>query len=147
MEYARRGYVVMSIDMYGHGNSDVLYTPEIAPTSVGMYDAVKLIAALPYVDKTKIGVTGHSNGAMAANFAVDLDNKVAKPLIAAVLLVANNATYTDAAAITRTTTNTAGAMWVSLPRSLTNSSSASSRRMARCPLLRISSTSRLPNRS
>lgn len=97
VEYARRGYVVMSIDMYGHGNSEVLYTPEIAPTSVGMYDAVKLIAALPYVDKAKIGITGHSNGAMASNFAIDLDNKAEKPLVAAVLLVANNATYTDAA--------------------------------------------------
>ncbi len=97
VEYARRGYVVMSIDMYGHGNSDVLYTPEIAPTSVGMYDAVRLMAALPYVDKTKIGITGHSNGAMAANFAIDLDNKAATPLVAAVLLVANNATYNDAA--------------------------------------------------
>ncbi len=97
VEYARRGYVVMSIDMYGHGNSDVLYTPEIGPTSVGFYDAVKLIAALPYVDKTKIGITGHSNGAMAANFAIDLDNKAPTPLVAAVLLVANNATYTDAA--------------------------------------------------
>ncbi len=97
VEYARRGYVVMSIDMYGHGNSDILYTPEIAPTSVGMYDAVKLMAALPYVDKTKIGITGHSNGAMASNYAIDLDNKVDKPLVSAVLLVANNATYTDAA--------------------------------------------------
>jgi len=97
VEYARRGYVVLSIDMYGHGNSDVLYTPEIAPTSVGMMDAVKLVAALPYVDKTKIGITGHSNGAMAANFAIDLDNKLDKPLVHAVLLVANNATYTNAA--------------------------------------------------
>ncbi|MDF1500026.1 MAG: acetylxylan esterase [Anaerolineales bacterium] len=35
VEYSRRGYVVMSIDMYGHGNSEVLYTPEIVPTSVG----------------------------------------------------------------------------------------------------------------
>ena len=67
VEYARRGYVVMSIDMYGHGNSDTLYTPEIAPHATGMTDAVKLMAALPYVDKTKIGITGHSNGARAAN--------------------------------------------------------------------------------
>ena len=29
VEYSRRGYVVLSIDMYGHGNSEVLYTPEI----------------------------------------------------------------------------------------------------------------------
>ncbi len=95
VEYARRGYVVLSIDMYGHGNSEVLYTPEIVPTSVGMYDAVKLIAALPYVDTERIGVTGHSNGAMASNFAVDLDNLAETRLISSVLLVANNATYTD----------------------------------------------------
>ncbi len=97
VEYARRGYVVMSIDMYGHGNSDVLYTPQIATRATGMTDAVELMAALPYVDKTKIGVTGHSNGARAANYAVDNDNKKDKPLIHAVLLVANDPTYKDAA--------------------------------------------------
>jgi hypothetical protein len=96
VEYARRGYVVMSIDMYGHGNSDVLSTAEIVPTSIGMYDAVKLMAALPYVDNTKIGITGHSNGGWASNLAVDLDNKAEKPLIASVLLVANDPFYTDA---------------------------------------------------
>lgn len=95
VEYARRGYVVLSIDMYGHGNSEVLYTTELYPTSVGMMDAVKLIAALPYVDSTQIGVTGHSNGAMAANFAIDADNMAETPLIASVLLVANDADYVD----------------------------------------------------
>jgi dienelactone hydrolase len=95
VEYARRGYVVMSIDMYGHGNSDVL-TGSAATRATGMTDAVELIAALPYVDKTKIGVTGHSNGARAANYAVDDDNKKDKPLIRAVLLVANDPTYKDA---------------------------------------------------
>ena len=96
VEYARRGYVVMSMDMYGHGNSDVLYATQIATRATGMTDAVELIASLPYVDKTRIGVTGHSNGARAANFAVDDDNKKAKPLITAVLLVANDPTYKDA---------------------------------------------------
>ena len=61
-----------------------------------MSDAVELMASLPYVDKTKIGVTGHSNGARAANYAVDDDNKKDKPLIPSVLLVANDPTYTDA---------------------------------------------------
>src|ERR1035438_287669 len=77
VEYARRGYVVMSMDMYVHGNSDVLYATQIATRATGMTDAVELIASLPYVDKTRIGVTGHSNGARAANFAVDDDNKKA----------------------------------------------------------------------
>ena len=95
VEYARRGYVVLSIEMNGHGSSEILHTPEIVPTSVGMIDAVKLIANLPYVDTSRIGVTGHSNGAMAANLAVDIDNTFDTPLIASVLLVANDATYKD----------------------------------------------------
>ncbi len=93
VEYARRGYVVMSIDMYGHGNSDALLPDLTAYRATGMTDAVELIAALPYVDASRIGVTGHSNGARAANLAVDDDLLKETPLISAVLLVANNATY------------------------------------------------------
>jgi len=73
VELARRGYVVLSIDMYGHGDSDYL-TSDITLGGTGMYDGVKLLAALPYVDTSKIGVSGHSNGARAANFSVALDN-------------------------------------------------------------------------
>lgn len=94
-EYARRGYVVMSIDMYGHGNSDAVASTEWQSRGTGMYDAVELIASLPYVDKKHIGVTGHSNGARAANWSIDEDNLKQNPLISAVLLVANDANYTD----------------------------------------------------
>lgn len=93
VEYARRGYVVMSIDMYGHGNSDVIPNEELTLRGTGMYDAVELMATFPYVDTTRIGVTGHSNGARACNLSVDDDNLAEKPLISAVFLVANDATY------------------------------------------------------
>lgn len=95
VEYARRGYVVMSIDMYGHGNSDVVTPAEWPHRGTGMYDAVELMADLPYVDKTKIGITGHSNGARAANWSVKEDNLKEEPLVSAVLLVANDAMYTS----------------------------------------------------
>lgn len=95
VELARRGYVVMSIDMYGHGDSDPLPSDEIAVGGTGMYDAVQLLADLPYVDADRIGVTGHSNGARAANFSVAIDNLAEQPLIASVLLVDNDATYRD----------------------------------------------------
>ena len=94
VEYSRRGYVVMSIDMYGHGNSDAVAPTEWQNRGTGMYDAVELMAGLPYVDKTKIGITGHSNGARAANWSINEDNKKDHPLISAVLLVANDAIYT-----------------------------------------------------
>jgi len=97
VELARRGYVVLSIDMYGHGNSDYLNYADLAANGTGMYDAVKLIADLPYVDTDKIGVSGHSNGARAANFSVAIDNAAETQLISAVLLVDNDGVYTDAA--------------------------------------------------
>jgi pimeloyl-ACP methyl ester carboxylesterase len=96
VELARRGYVVLSIDMYGHGNSDPLPADEIAVGGTGMYDAVKLVADLPYVDKDKVGVSGHSNGARAANISTAIDNAADEPLISAVFLVDNDAVYTDA---------------------------------------------------
>ena len=93
VELSRRGYVVMSIDMYGHGNSDAVVPEDWQTRGTGMYDAVELIANLPYVDKSQIGITGHSNGARAANWAIDDDNLAETPLVSAVLLVANDATY------------------------------------------------------
>lgn len=104
IEYARRGYVVISIDMYGHGNTQAFeggiegHVGDFVPqdwdkNGTGMYDAVKLMATLPYVDKSKIGITGHSNGARACNLSIEDDNKLDIPLVAAVLLVANDAVY------------------------------------------------------
>ena len=95
VELARRGYVVLSVDMYGHGNSDYLPNADLAVGGTGLYDGVKLIADLPYVDKDKIGISGHSNGARAANFSVALDNAADEQLIDAVFLVDNDPTYTD----------------------------------------------------
>lgn len=97
VELSRRGYVVMSIDMYGHGNSEAIPPEDWEIRGTGMYDGVELIADLPYVDTENIGVTGHSNGARAANWSVQEDNN--KPederLISSVLLIANDAMYTD----------------------------------------------------
>ncbi len=93
VEWARRGYVVMTIDMYGHGNSDNVYTDEWEYHGTGMYDAVLLMNDFPYVDSDKIGITGHSNGARAANWTIDTDNAADEQIVDAVLLVANDATY------------------------------------------------------
>jgi dienelactone hydrolase len=87
VELARRGYVVVSIDMYGHGNSSPLINDQLTLGATGMYDVVKLVADLPYVQADKIGISGHSNGARASNYAVALDNEAETPLIAALLLV------------------------------------------------------------
>jgi pimeloyl-ACP methyl ester carboxylesterase len=94
VELARRGYVVVSIDMYGHGNSSNLRYDQLTLGGTGMYDVVKLVSELPYIDT--IGVSGHSNGARAANFSVVLDDAAEKQLIDAVFLVDSDPVYRDA---------------------------------------------------
>jgi pimeloyl-ACP methyl ester carboxylesterase len=95
LELSRRGFVVVSIDMYGHGNSDYLRNEDAAVGGTGMYDAVRLVADLPCVDRGRIGVSGHSSGATAADYSVQIDNAAQPPLIAAVMLVDNDPVYTD----------------------------------------------------
>jgi hypothetical protein len=58
---------------------------------------VLLMATFPYVNKAKIGITGHSNGARAVNLSIEDDNKAPQPLVAAALLVANDPTYRNPA--------------------------------------------------
>jgi dienelactone hydrolase len=94
IEFARRGYVVVAIDMYGHGDSEAVafntwWSEDGATGANGLYDAVQMLAGLPFVDADQIGVTGHSNGGTATNLSVLLDNEAPAPLIDAALIVAN----------------------------------------------------------
>jgi len=95
VELARRGYVVLSMDMYSHGHSDPV--PNIGILTTGMYEAVKMIASLNFVDASRIGITGHSLGGMSSNTAVQLDNAAPERLISAVLLNSADAVYKDEA--------------------------------------------------
>ncbi|MDR1893315.1 MAG: hypothetical protein LBQ61_01315, partial [Spirochaetales bacterium] len=63
-EYARRGYVVLNIDMFGHGNSGT----EAADT-VAAQPAVRYLSSLAFVDSNNIGIEGHSKGGLAAELA------------------------------------------------------------------------------
>lgn len=63
IELARRGFIVLTVDREGHGN----YLPTSDSGSAmmntnGLYDSAKYVYNLPEVDKTKVGITGHSMG-------------------------------------------------------------------------------------
>ena len=58
IEFAQRGYVVLSIDQRGHGYSD---GPAFAD-GFGGPDALAYLRSLPIVDTTQIGLEGHSMG-------------------------------------------------------------------------------------
>jgi acetyl esterase/lipase len=70
LELARRGIVVIAIDPYAQGGSSSSMTPRSATDEgYGMYAVVDYAADtgnLNYVDKQRIGATGHSAGGNAA---------------------------------------------------------------------------------
>jgi len=61
IEFARRGYVVLAIDMTGHGYSD----PPTFANSFGGPDGLRYLRSLDIVDKDNIGLEGHSMGGWA----------------------------------------------------------------------------------
>ncbi len=56
VELSRRGFVILTLDMHGHGNSEAVSSDNLYDGAVGVDAAVQMVATLPYVDKTKIGV-------------------------------------------------------------------------------------------
>lgn len=66
-EFDRRGYVVLAVDMFSHGNSDWIKATEVKQHATGMYDAVLYVSSLSFVYENNIGITVHSNEARAAN--------------------------------------------------------------------------------
>lgn len=58
IEFARRGYVVLSLDQTGHGYSD---GPAFS-NGFGGPDGLKYLRSLPMVDTANIGLEGHSMG-------------------------------------------------------------------------------------
>ncbi len=61
VEFARRGYVVLAMDMAGHGYSEQI-KGGIANPARGAEDGLLYLASLPFVDKQNIAVEGHSMG-------------------------------------------------------------------------------------
>ena len=94
VELSRRGFVVLSMDMFSHGYSENV--ADVGTVLTGMYEAVKMLSTLSYVDTSRIGITGHSMGGMSCNAAIAQDNAADVQLISAVLLNSADATYADA---------------------------------------------------
>ena len=91
IELARRGFVVLALDQYDHGHSDLnntVYTGTSfmemwAPFWINsMHDAVAYMYEQPYVLKDEagngiIGVTGHSMGGFGSTMALAMDEQEA----------------------------------------------------------------------
>jgi pimeloyl-ACP methyl ester carboxylesterase len=74
IEFARRGYVVLALDQTGHGYSD----PPAFANGFGGPDGLAYLRSLDIVDKSNIGLEGHSMGGwtvLAAATAMPNDYK------------------------------------------------------------------------
>lgn len=69
IELARRGFVVISTDAYRHGDSEIKVDP--ADNNANMWHMIDYaVASWKFIDTEKIGVSGHSMGAMIASETV-----------------------------------------------------------------------------
>ena len=72
LELARRGFVVIAANMGGNGNTTSgTFSASVSGDGFGLLPAVQYGMSLACVDPTKIGLTGHSIGAVGA--AVDIN--------------------------------------------------------------------------
>ncbi len=82
IELARRGFVVLSIDAIGRGNSDIpndFDHPDFDPT-FGSRSSLKYLQSLPFVNASSVGIMGHSMGAKFA-YQVALEDRSAKATV------------------------------------------------------------------
>ncbi|MDC7249430.1 MAG: hypothetical protein PQJ49_05895 [Sphaerochaetaceae bacterium] len=75
IELSRRGYVVITNDMYNMGNSEVLPDSLWLSSGRGLYDAVKYARTLPFVDSNNISTLGYSRGGIASSECIKLDQE------------------------------------------------------------------------
>jgi dienelactone hydrolase len=69
LELSRGGFVVLCLDLPGHGGSDGYINQGQQDPTLGIDDAVDYLESLPFVDSTQIGLIGHSLGAGAVRAA------------------------------------------------------------------------------
>lgn len=82
-EFAKRGFVVIAVSMYGAGLSGQPAISEEGRTpenydrvgTQGVYDALQYARSLAYVDKERIGLWGHSAGYSATSDTLILDGE------------------------------------------------------------------------
>ena len=74
IELARRGFVVLIVDREGHGNYENTGDTGAMMATSGLYDSAKYLYNLDYVDKDRIGISGHSMGGYTTAMVLMQDN-------------------------------------------------------------------------
>lgn len=81
-ELARRGFAVLNVTAYGAGISEFPANDEIGmgeedynarATPGGLLDTINFVRTLKFIDQTRIGIMGHSQGSRRVSYASSLD--------------------------------------------------------------------------
>ena len=88
IELSKRGYIVLALDMYDHGNSTWDTPATFTFWQTALWDAVKVMYEKPYVLKAAdgdgmIAVSGHSMGGFSSHLAVYWDEENYQNMVAA----------------------------------------------------------------
>ncbi len=76
LELARRGFVVLCLDLLGHGQSGGTVQDGVNEPSFGVTAAVQYLKAQPFVNSSAIGLIGHSLGGGAVRAAAAEDGQI-----------------------------------------------------------------------
>lgn len=79
LELAKNGFVALTIDEKGHGESDS--GVGVADPTLGLNSAVAYLASLSYVEANHIGVAGHSMGAGAVRATISQSPEIAAAIL------------------------------------------------------------------
>jgi dienelactone hydrolase len=81
LELARRGFVSLCLDLYGHSESQGSLEDGRVDPSFGVYSAVQYLKSQPYVDSSSLALVGHSLGAGAARATVAKETQIGATIL------------------------------------------------------------------
>lgn len=92
IEFSRRGYLAIIVDMYCHGQSEALPDSKWLTAGRGLYDGLRYAMTLPFADKGRVGFLGTSRGGKAASESLLIDDAEGN-VVKAVFLVHSDPIY------------------------------------------------------
>jgi dienelactone hydrolase len=81
LELARRGFISLCLDLFGHGESQGSLEDGQNDPSFGVYSALQYLKSQPFVNSSSLGLIGHSLGAGAARATIARETNIGSTIL------------------------------------------------------------------
>jgi len=81
LELARRGFISLCLDLFGHGESQGSLEDGQSDPSFGVYSALQYLKSQPFVNSSSLGLIGHSLGAGAARATIARETNIGSTIL------------------------------------------------------------------